>query len=94
MLKFVIPSVGIWVANPLLSLVDTMVVGATSTVQLAALGPGTVLCDYLGFIFTGLAVATTGMVRSSSVSILLMIEEHCMHCEEALFIRWRSCCSV
>jgi len=66
MLKFVVPSVGIWVANPLLSLVDTMVVGATSTVQLAALGPGTVLCDYLGFIFTGLAVATTGMVARAS----------------------------
>ena len=48
-LKFALPCLGLWVAGPLLSLVDTAFVGlsskegATSAQQLAALGPATTL---------------------------------------------------
>ena len=47
-LKFALPCLGLWVANPLLSLVDTAFVGLSakegaSSAQLAALGPATTL---------------------------------------------------
>ena len=40
------------------SLVDTSVVGTRSARELAALGPGTMLCDYSAYIFTFLAIAS------------------------------------
>ena len=42
----------------ILSLIDTSVVGTRSAVELAALGPGTMLCDYSSYIFTFLAIAS------------------------------------
>ena len=33
------PALGLWICGPLMSLIDTMVIGQTSAVQLAALGP-------------------------------------------------------
>lgn len=42
----------------ILSLIDTSVVGTRSAVELAALGPGTMLCDYSAYIFTFLAIAS------------------------------------
>jgi Na+-driven multidrug efflux pump len=32
------PALGLWICGPLMSLIDTMVIGQTSSLQLAALG--------------------------------------------------------
>lgn len=49
------------------SLVDTSVVGTRSARELAALGPGTMLCDGNAYIFTFLAAASMPL---SSTTIL------------------------
>ncbi|KQJ93010.2 protein DETOXIFICATION 46, chloroplastic [Brachypodium distachyon] len=59
------PALGLWICGPLMSLIDTMVIGQTSSLQLAALGPGAVFCDYLCYIFMFLSVATSNMVATS-----------------------------
>lgn len=50
-------------ASPVLhawcSLVDTSVVGTRSARELAALGPGTQMCDGNAYVFTFLAAAST-----------------------------------
>ncbi|KAG2648142.1 protein DETOXIFICATION 46, chloroplastic-like [Panicum virgatum] len=82
------PALGLWICGPLMSLIDTMVIGQTSALQLAALGPGTVFCDYLSYIFMFLSVATSNMVATSlakkdedlaqhQVSMLLFIALTC-----------------
>ena len=38
-------------------------VGTRSAVELAALGPGTMLCDYSSYIFTFLAIASAPACR-------------------------------
>jgi Na+-driven multidrug efflux pump len=48
-----------------MSLIDTSVVGARSSVQLAALGPGTALCDNLAYVYTFLASVTTALVATA-----------------------------
>lgn len=63
--KFSGPATGIWISGPLMSLIDTAVIGQGSSVELAALGPGTVLCDYVGYVFMFLSVATSNMVATS-----------------------------
>lgn len=62
--RILVPSVSIWLASPVMSLVDTAVVGVApgATAELAALGPATVLVDYLSFVFTFIAIATTSVV--------------------------------
>ncbi|KAK9906444.1 hypothetical protein WJX75_001914 [Coccomyxa subellipsoidea] len=65
LLRFTLPTLGIWIINPVLSLVDTSVVGTRSARELAALGPGTMLCDGNAYIFTFLAAATTNMLAIS-----------------------------
>jgi Na+-driven multidrug efflux pump len=62
LLAFTVPSMGIWLASPLLSLVDVSVVGLGSTLELAALGPATGVCDSSAYAFTFLAVATTSLI--------------------------------
>lgn len=59
LIKFFWPTLAIWLINPTLSLIDTAVVGSKSSAQLAALGPGCILCDCNGYLFTFLAVAST-----------------------------------
>ena len=59
----------IWLSEPLLSLVDTTVVGwtcpaATATVQLAALGPATTLIDSLLYLTYFLSIATTTRIAA------------------------------
>ena len=48
-LRFTLPTAAIWVTGPILGLVDSSVVGLRSSTQLAALGPGTVCCDYAAY---------------------------------------------
>ena len=62
LLAFTVPSMGIWLASPLLSIVDVSVVGLSSTAELAAMAPATSLCDSSAYGFTFLAVATTSLV--------------------------------
>ncbi|MFS8031336.1 putative multi antimicrobial extrusion protein [Helianthus anomalus] len=64
-LKFSGPAAGLWLCGPLMSLIDTAVIGQSSSVELAALGPGTVLCDYMCYVFMFLSVATSNLVATS-----------------------------
>ncbi|MBA0683044.1 hypothetical protein Goari_024722 [Gossypium aridum] len=64
-MKFTGPATGLWICGPLMSLIDTAVIGQGSSIELAALGPGTVLCDYMSYIFMFLSVATSNMVATS-----------------------------
>ncbi|XWS54976.1 hypothetical protein CRYUN_Cryun10bG0135700 [Craigia yunnanensis] len=41
------------------------VIGQGSSIELAALGPGTVLCDYMSYVLMFLSVATSNMVATS-----------------------------
>jgi hypothetical protein len=68
--KFALPCLGLWVAQPLLSLVDTAFVGlsgdpSTSAAQLAALGPATTFFDGATYLFSFLNVATTNLYSSA-----------------------------
>lgn len=64
--KFCATTVIIWLSEPLLSLVDTTVVGfsqgATGVVQLASLGPATTLMDTLLYMTYFLALSTTNLL--------------------------------
>jgi Na+-driven multidrug efflux pump len=67
LLRFTLPSMGIWLANPILSLIDTSVVGlcgsgADALLELAALTPATALANNTSHAMGFLAVATTGLV--------------------------------
>lgn len=68
MRTFTLPALGIYVSGPLLSLVDTSIVGLNSPTELAALGPSTVLCDVSLFFFNALATAATSLVAASLVN--------------------------
>ncbi|KAG0619294.1 hypothetical protein M758_4G129500 [Ceratodon purpureus] len=59
------PALGIWLSGPIMSLIDTAVVGNSSSLELAALGPGTVLCDQFCYIFMFLSVATSNLVATA-----------------------------
>lgn len=48
-----------------MSLIDTAVVGQGSSIELAALGPGTVFCDNTSYIFMFLSIATSNLVATS-----------------------------
>ncbi|EOA16394.1 hypothetical protein CARUB_v10004548mg [Capsella rubella] len=63
--KFTGPAMGMWICGPLMSLIDTVVIGQGSSIELAALGPGTVLCDHMSYVFMFLSVATSNMVATS-----------------------------
>ncbi|KAI6701157.1 hypothetical protein NL676_015481 [Syzygium grande] len=87
-MKFSGPATGLWICGPLMSLIDTAVIGQGSSIELAALGPGTVLCDNMSYVFMFLSVATTNMVATSlarrdknevqhQISILLFIGLAC-----------------
>ncbi|KAD3642078.1 hypothetical protein R6Q59_004696 [Mikania micrantha] len=64
-LKFSGPAAALWLCGPLMSLIDTAVIGQSSSIELAALGPGTVLCDYMSYGFMFLSVATSNLVATS-----------------------------
>ncbi|XP_002962420.2 protein DETOXIFICATION 46, chloroplastic [Selaginella moellendorffii] len=59
------PALGIWLSGPIMSLIDTSVIGTSSSLELAALGPGTVLCDGLSYLFMFLSVATSNLIATS-----------------------------
>lgn len=57
-----IPALGVVLADPLMSLIDTACVGQVNAVQLGALGPNTGVFNVVFFMFSFIMVATTGMV--------------------------------
>ncbi|XP_028548985.1 protein DETOXIFICATION 46, chloroplastic isoform X1 [Dendrobium catenatum] len=59
------PATGLWISGPLMSLIDTMVIGQGSSLELAALGPGTVFLDNLSYIFMFLSISTSNLVATS-----------------------------
>ncbi|KAK9287318.1 hypothetical protein L1049_015732 [Liquidambar formosana] len=59
------PATGLWICAPLMSLIDTAVIGQGSSIELAALGPGTVLCDNLSYVFMFLSIATSNIVATA-----------------------------
>jgi len=76
---FISTTVIIWLSEPLLSLVDTTIVGkfspaatsiiagvAPETLQLAALGPAAMLCDNAAYLTYFLAIATTNQLAVAS----------------------------
>ncbi|KAK4437721.1 protein DETOXIFICATION 46, chloroplastic [Sesamum alatum] len=86
--KFSGPAVGLWICGPLMSLIDTAVIGQGSSIELAALGPGTVFCDNTSYVFMFLSIATSNFVATSlarqdknevqhQISILLFIGLAC-----------------
>eukprot|EP00903_Cladosiphon_okamuranus_P013394 g12482.t1 len=68
LVAFTLPLLVVWLSNPIMSLVDTAVVGAQSSVELAALGPATSLCDNLAYICGFLAQVTTNLAASALAS--------------------------
>ncbi|XP_060168482.1 protein DETOXIFICATION 46, chloroplastic-like isoform X1 [Lycium barbarum] len=86
--KFSGPAVGLWLCGPLMSLIDTAVIGQGSSIELAALGPGTVFCDNTSYAFMFLSIATSNLVATAlarqdkdevqhQISILLFIGLAC-----------------
>eukprot|EP00438_Fugacium_kawagutii_P031400 Skav217530 [mRNA] locus=scaffold4186:140994:147688:+ [translate_table: standard] len=63
MLKFAIPALGISIAAPFMTNIDNAFIGRLSgTKALAAMSPGSVLSDYILYLFIFLPRATTGLV--------------------------------
>ena len=63
--KFALPTLGAWLISPMMSLIDTGVVGRrASSTALAALGPGTMVSDSCAYLFSFLSVATTNLVAT------------------------------
>jgi len=66
LVRFIVSGFAVWLASPVLSVVDTVVVGlGSATTELAALGPATALADSSSYAFTWLSVATTSLVARS-----------------------------
>lgn len=64
--KFALPTLAMRLATPLLSLVDSAVVGKFGTAaQLAALSPGTIACDSSAYVLTFLGIATTNLYATA-----------------------------
>ncbi|KAL9686369.1 hypothetical protein QQ045_023826 [Rhodiola kirilowii] len=59
------PATGLWICAPLMSLIDTAIIGQGSSIELAALGPGTVLCDNMSYVFMFLSIATSNIVATA-----------------------------
>ncbi|XP_008236979.1 PREDICTED: protein DETOXIFICATION 46, chloroplastic-like [Prunus mume] len=92
------PATGLWICGPLMSLIDTVVVGRGSSLELAALGPGTVMCDNMSYVFMFLSIATSNMIATAlakgdrnevqhHISILLFVGLTC-GCLMLLFTRF------
>jgi len=65
LLLFWLSICGNWFVEPLQSLVDTIVVGQVSTLELAALGPASIGFDSLLYICYFLAIATTNQLGTA-----------------------------
>mmetsp|Transcript_46975 Transcript_46975/g.69562 ORF Transcript_46975/g.69562 Transcript_46975/m.69562 type:complete len:590 (-) Transcript_46975:171-1940(-) len=78
--NFALPCLALWIAGPLLSLVDTATVGLSAPpgkgpAQLGALGPATTFIDGATYLFAFLNVATTNLYASALASNKCQTEE-------------------
>jgi len=65
-LKFAIPAIGVWLCNPLLSLIDTSAVGLFSgTIQQAALSPAVAVTDYAALLIAFMYTGATNLVAAA-----------------------------
>lgn len=65
-MQFAIPAIGVWLCSPLLSLIDTSVVGLYSgTVQQAALSPAVAVTDYTALLMAFLFTGTTNLIAAA-----------------------------
>ena len=66
LLLFGLPTLGSWLLQPILSLIDTSVVGMSASLfELAALGPGIAWCDSTAYLFNFVGVATTNLCATA-----------------------------
>jgi Na+-driven multidrug efflux pump len=70
LLKFGLPTLGIWLLQPILSLIDTSVIGmsassASSVLELAALGPGIAWIDSSAYLCQFMGMATTNLYATA-----------------------------
>ena len=68
LVRFALPTLAAWLVSPLMSLVDTAVVGRESATLLAALGPATMIGDSMSYLCSFLGVATTNLVATAAAS--------------------------
>lgn len=67
--KMTLPLLAVWLSSPILSVVDTAVVGRTAGMaELASLGPATALCDVGTYFFNFLSLVTTSRVAHALVA--------------------------
>lgn len=66
-LSFAGPGLGMVLADPLMSLIDTACVGHVSSIQLAAMGPNAAIFNAVFSVFSFLGVATTNAVAADSI---------------------------
>jgi len=65
-LRFIAPTLALWMAPPVMSLIDTSVVGRyCGPTDLAALSPGCTLIDSSSYLFFFIATAATNLVASA-----------------------------
>jgi len=65
-LHFIAPTLALWIAPPVMSLIDTSAVGRfCGPTDLAALSPGCTLIDSSAYLFMFIATAATNMVASA-----------------------------
>ena len=65
-LKLALPALSIPLADPVMSLVDSVCIGRyATTLDLAALGPNVVVFNFVSFVFTSLAITTTIRMSTS-----------------------------
>jgi len=66
MARFMVPAAGVPLCDPLLTLVDVLVVGrCCGTLALAALGPNAQLFSFVGYLLTGVNAAVIGGVADA-----------------------------
>lgn len=72
LLTFGLPTLGVWLLQPVLSLIDSLVIGRSkslnSVAELAALGPGISWCDSTAYLFQFMGMATTILMNKGFVS--------------------------
>ena len=67
-LLFAIPAIGVWLCNPLLSLIDTSAVGMLSgTIQQAALNPAVAVTDYSALLMAFMYTGTTNLMAAAQL---------------------------
>eukprot|EP01041_Mallomonas_annulata_P009626 gene9626-20009_t len=66
LLRFGLPTLCIWLLQPILSLIDSAIVGKSgSVIELAALGPSIIWCDGTAYLLQFMGMATTNLYATA-----------------------------